>query len=101
MGAREVNGLERVPAAVDSEYRFYAAWYFVTGVAVLRRSALVVTRSDIDLLSTGLGTAVLGRLLSLSQSGRPKPGQQTLLGVEVALVLALLATRRRVPRSPV
>jgi len=95
LGAREVTSAGPVPAAVDSEYRFYAAWYLTAGVAVARRSP-PVARREIHFLSAGLWTAAAGRVLSLAQTGRPTRGQLMLLGVEVALPLVLLSRQRRV-----
>ena len=99
-GAREVAGAKHVPASVDSEYRFYAAWYFVTGIALLQvGSEPAVVRREVRLLRVGLWTAVAGRVLSLRQAGQPSRGQMFLLGAEAALALVLSPWRARVARS--
>lgn len=98
LGAREVTSAGPVPAAIDSEYRFYAAWYLTTGVAIARRGA-PVARGEIPFVSAGLWTAAAGRVLSLTQTGRPTRGQLVLLGVELALPLVLLSWQRRAARS--
>ena len=92
LGAREVSGSAPVPAAVDSEYRFYAAWYLVTGLSV----ASGATSQDARFLSAGLWTAAAGRVLSLRQVGRPTRGQLALLAVETVLPFVLLPRRHQV-----
>lgn len=100
LGAREVAGPKPVPAALDSEYRFYAAWYLVTGMALLQvGSEPAVARREVRLLRVGLWTAAAGRVLSLRQTGRPSRGQLLLLGVEAALRLVLSPWQARVARA--
>lgn len=99
-GAREVAGSKPVLAAVDSEYRFYAAWYLVTGMALLQvGSEPAVARREVRLLHVGLWTAAAGRVLSLRHTGRPGRGQLLLLGVEAALPLVLSPWQARVARA--
>ena len=100
-GAREVAGPTPVPAAVDSEYRFYAAWYLLNGVTLMGAASQPrAARREVRLFSLGLWTAAAGRLLSLRQAGRPGRGQLGLLGVELALPLVLLRWQARVAHSP-
>lgn len=100
-GAREVAGPTPVPAAVDSEYRFYAAWYLLNGVTLMRvASRPRAARREVRLFSLGLWTAAAGRLLSLQQAGRPGRGQLGLLGLELALPLLLLRWQARLAPSP-
>jgi hypothetical protein len=99
LGAREVAGAESLPAAVDSEYRFYAAWYLVAGMSLLSGSGSTIARGELRFLSAGLWTAAAGRVLSLRQVGRPGRGQLVLLGVEVALPLVLAGWQARVARA--
>ena len=96
-GAKEVAGAHAVPAEVDSEYRFYAAWYLATGLSVLRDTAdHEATQRGARLLSAGLATAAAGRVLSLRQAGRPSRGQLVLLGAEVAIPAVLQPWSARV-----
>ena len=96
-GAREVAGPKPVPAAVDSEYRFYAAWYLVTGIALFQvGNEPAAARREVRLLRVGLWTAAAGRVLSLQQTGRPSRGQLLLLGVEAALPFVLSPWQARV-----
>lgn len=99
-GAREVAGPEPVPSVVDSEYRFYAAWYLLTGVALIRvASKPEAARREVRFVGAGLWTAAAGRILSLQQTGRPSTGQLLLLGVELTLPLLLLPWQVRVAHS--
>lgn len=99
LGAREVAGTESVHPRVDSEYRFYAAWYLLAGVFL---SPLCIdsasVRRKVHFVSAGLWTAAAGRLLSLRQSGRPSASQLLLLGAELALPMVLLPWHARVSR---
>lgn len=101
LGTREVAGLEPLPAAVDSEYRFYAAWYLVAGMTLLRGSESTLAPEKLRFLSAGLWTAAAGRVLSLRQVGRPGRGQLVLLAVEVALPFGLARWQARAPRASV
>ncbi len=98
-GTREVTA-DPVPAAVDSEYRFYAAWYVLAGVALLQVGREPeAARPAVRLVGAGLWTAAAGRVLSLRQAGRPSTGQLVLLGVEVALPFALSPWQATVARE--
>ena len=99
LGAREVTGSTPVPAAADSEYRFYAAWYMVSGLAVARTRAAVPR--EIHHVCAGLWLGAAGRVLSLRQVGRPTQGQLVLLGVELGLPVALLSWQAQVGRRRV
>ena len=99
LGTREVAGREPVSAAVDSEYRFYAAWYLMSGMTLLEGNKATSAHGQLGFLSAGLWTAAAGRALSLRQVDRPGRGQLVLLAVEVALPVALAGWRARVARA--
>ena len=101
LGAREVASREPLSAAVDSEYRFYAAWYFVAGVTMLGGSESALAHEKLRFLSAGLWTAAAGRALSLRQVGRPGRGQLVLLAVEVALPFGLARWQAQALRTSV
>lgn len=99
-GAREVAGPKPVPAVVDSEYRFYAAWYLLTGVVLLQTASKPeAAHREVRFFGVGLWTSAAGRILSLQQTGRPSTGQLFLLGVELTLPLLLLPWQARVAHS--
>lgn len=99
-GAQELAGPRPVPAVVDSEYRFYAAWYLLTGVTLLRVASQPETaRREVGFVGVGLWTAAAGRVLALRQTGRPSTGQLLLLGVELTLPPVLLPWQARVAQA--
>jgi peptidoglycan/LPS O-acetylase OafA/YrhL len=96
-GAAEVFGSRDASTNVDSEYRFYAAWYLVAGVLALTRPP--EDRRGQAAFAAGFGTAALGRILSIRSRGWPHPFQRFLLAVEVVLPLAYLAALRGSPSA--
>jgi hypothetical protein len=82
-------------ANVDSEFRFFAAWYAVTGALSLR-AAEAPDGDDVTTRAIGAGwlLAALGRLRAMRASGRPHPLFLLLLAAELVLGVAL-STRRR------
>ena len=84
-GARSIPGRQVANAAVESELRFYAAFYVAYGVAVLR----VAPRADRDTaavraLAGALLLAGLARAGGWLAAGRPEPLQRGLLTIELA-----------------
>lgn len=98
-GAQELAGPGPVPAVVDSENRFYAAWYLLTGVTLLR------VASQPEPLDGRSASSVWGSGpqpqagSSLRQTGRPSTGQLLLLGVELTLPPVLLPWQARVAQA--
>ena len=100
VGAAENPGPTDVAANVDSEYRFYAAWYHVIGLFLLREArSPTIDRSAVQLCAGGFGVAATGRLLSMRKLGRPHPSQLALLVVEVLIALGLPPWHRRSTRD--
>ena len=98
-GARQVVDGGAVSANVDSEYRFYSAWYAVLGVLVLgaarhpEREARVVRAT-----AAGFLAAACGRALSARSAGPPHPLQRGLLAIELVLPAVLVPWQARVSR---
>ena len=85
-GAAEVKGGGPVSAPVDSEYRFYAAWYPVLGVLLLRASRRPeVETTIVRACAAGFFLAACGRVLSIRSLGAPNSVQKFLLGVEFVI----------------
>jgi hypothetical protein len=75
---------------VDSELRFYGAWYATAGALMLRASAGPLDRRTTRVLGAGWLLAATGRALSLRAVGRPHPLLLALGAAEVALAAELL-----------
>jgi hypothetical protein len=100
-GAAEVSGGGPVSAAVDSEYRFYAAWYPVFGVLLLRAARAPEDEAPIvRAAAAGSLTAASGRLLSWRVRGQPNRLQQVLLGLEIVIAAVVVPWQRSVARTP-
>ena len=81
-------------ASLDSELRFYAAWYAVAGV-LMHRAANdeALDRALRPLIAAGWGTAALSRVLSARRIGRPDRLFLALGGAELALAAVLATTK--------
>ena len=96
LGATETPGTTEVGPTVDSEYRFYAAWYHVVGLFLLRAArSTEVDRSAVQLCAGGFGVAAAGRLLSIRNVGRPHASQLALLMLEIVIAAGLPTWHRR------
>ena len=103
-GGRSVAGQPGTNAAVESELRFYAAFYVAYGVAVLRiaRSADRETRA-VRALAGALFLAGLARAGGWLAAGPPHELQRILLAIELAGPPLIVAWQAQVasqqPRS--
>ena len=99
-GTRQVPGGGPVSANVDSEYRFYSAWYAVLGVLLLggARQPERETRL-VRACAGGFLAAACGRAWSARTAGPPHPLQRALMAVEFALPAVLVPWQARVRRS--
>jgi hypothetical protein len=96
LGAREVPHPGAITASLDSEYRFYASWYPIVGLAVLDAARQPsVDRRFMRLIAAGVGLAAAGRILSLRTVGRPARSQLALLAAEVGVATVILPWHRR------
>lgn len=101
-GAKSLPGQGKANPGVESELRFYAAFYVAYGVAALR----VAPRADRDTpavraLAGALLLAGLARALGWLAVGRPHRVQRGLLVIELAAPPLITAWQARVaPRSP-
>jgi hypothetical protein len=95
-GARSIAGQNMANASVESELRFYAAFYVAYGVAALR----VAPRADRDgpavrALAGALFLAGLARGSGWLAAGKPHPLQRGLLVIELAAPSAIVAWQKR------
>lgn len=90
-GGAFVLGAGTVSPSLDSELRYYAAWYAAAGVVALRAARRVETEGrTIRALSAALFIGGCGRVISLVVVGTPHPVSMVLLGLELGLPLLLV-----------
>jgi hypothetical protein len=99
-GARSIAGEDTANASVESELRFYAAFYVAYGLAAIR----VAPRADRDsaavqALAAALFFAGLARASGWLAVGRPHPLHRVLLVIELAAPPAIVAWQKRLARS--
>jgi uncharacterized membrane protein YgdD (TMEM256/DUF423 family) len=95
-GAKSIAGQDMANASVESELRFYAAFYVAYGLAVLR----VAPRADRDTaavraLAGALFLAGLARASGWLAAGKPHPLQRGLLVIELTGPSAIVAWQKR------
>ena len=99
-GAAEVREGGHVSANVDSEYRFYASWYPVFGVLLLRaarapESEAVIVRAA----AAGVLLAACSRVLSVLRLGPPHVLQRVLMGLEFVIPAVVVPWQASVSRA--
>lgn len=98
-GVASIAGAEPVSGTVDSEMRFYAVWYVVAGLLLLRAARAVEKEGAlIRTLAVALFVAGCSRALSWVVVGRPHLVAQSLMVVEFVLPGIILAWQARLRR---
>jgi hypothetical protein len=95
-GGKSIAGQNMANASVESELRFYAAFYVAYGLAAVR----LAPRADHDsgavrALAGALFLAGLARAGGWLAAGRPHPLQRGLLMIELAAPPAIVAWQNR------
>lgn len=95
-GAKSVPGQGPANPSLESELRFYGAFYTAYGVALLR----VASRADreawaVRALGGALFLAGLARTSGWLAAGRPHPLQRVLLAIELAAPPLMVAWQSR------
>jgi hypothetical protein len=95
-GARSIAGQGAANESVESELRFYAAFYVAYGLAALR----VAPRADqegaaVRALAVAMFLGGLARVGGWRAAGPPHPGQRALLAIELAGPPALAVWQAR------
>lgn len=104
-GAREVIGPDGRLAATDSvesEFRFFAAWYAVAGVLAVwaaRRVGSDEARFVVRLLAAGAVLGAAGRGVAIATVGWPHGLYALLAVIEVVIAVVLLALQAAVDRA--
>ena len=100
LGVDSIVGAEAVSAAVDSEMRFYAVWYFGAGVIILRSIAQVEAhKTTISVVAALFFLAGCSRALSWLVLGRPSTLAVVLMVIELALPLVIVPWQAAVARA--
>ena len=99
-GATSVIGVDHASAQVDSEMRFFSAWYAAAGVLILlHRRGIEHEVLLIRWISGAVFVAGSGRALSLLMVGDPGPVALTLMCIELALPFILIPWQRAASRA--
>ena len=100
-GVRDVEPRPALPSPnVDSEMRFFAAWYAGAGLLLLR-SARAPERHGgaIRGVCGVLLLSAIGRVLSIRSVGKPLPLFRALMGIEFAIPMIVVPWHAKVARS--
>ncbi len=90
-GGALIPGVGDLPASVDSELRFYGAWYVGAGVVVLRSVRHIESEGRlVRMVCAILVLAALGRVLSMAFVGRPHTLYVVLMVIEFAIPVVVL-----------
>lgn len=100
LGVASVPGAEAFDPVTDSEFRFYATWYVVAGIALLRSArALETTGTVIRTVAWAFFAAGCARVVSWLVVGPPHWTQVILLVVELLMPAILIPWQRAVERG--
>src|SRR5256885_16052843 len=87
-------------ANVDSEMRFFASWYAVLGVLVLRAARRPESEATIvRACAAGFLLAACGRVLSTRALGPPSPVFKVLMGLEFAVPAVIVPWQVAISRA--
>ncbi len=105
LGAVSVEGVVEAPASLDSELRYYAVWYVMAGVLVLRTVRRVEAETTLlRIVCAALFAGGAVRLLSIASVGTPHAAYLWLMGLELGLPVVIVpwqaaVARRRLTRG--
>lgn len=86
---------------VDSEFRFFAAWYAAVGTQTVRAAVRAKPeRRDVGWIGAAWLAAAAGRALSIPSRGRPHALYLVLMSFEIAIGVLLCGRARRGAPSP-
>ena len=96
VGGRSLPPRRHADPMVESELRFYAAFYVAFGLVMLHTAAQTERdRHTVNALAGTLLLAGLGRAGAWLATGKPHPFQQALLVAELVLPSAIASTYSR------
>ena len=98
-GPSLIRDADAVSASVDSELRFYAAWYVGAGALLLSTVRRIEREGRlIRGLCAVLVLAAVGRVVSLVLAGKPHPLYLVLMAIEFAIPIILVPWQAAVAR---
>ena len=101
LGADLVLGVDAFPASLDSEFRFFAAWYLGAGFLLLRAVQRVETATfEVRLIAITFFVAACGRVLSIIDVGEPHVFYVVLAVIEFVIPLVIVPLQSLVARRP-
>ena len=99
-GVAGVRNGGKASANVDSELRFFSAWYAVAGLAMLRAARRVeADGATVRVICAGWLLAAAGRALSLMKVGKPDRLFRVLMGIELAIPAVIAPWQAAVARQ--
>jgi hypothetical protein len=100
LGVASLPGEGTITPDVDTEMRFYAVWYVVAGVFLLRAAARVESETwTVRLVAGGFFLAGCARVLSWLTVGRPHVSAIVLMTLELVLPLVIVPWQASVRRG--
>jgi Domain of unknown function (DUF4345) len=100
-GAGFVNG-GSVSPNVDSEMRFFASWYAVLGILLLRRARQPEAEATIvRACGAGFFVAACARLLSMKELGPPSTVFKVLTAIEFAIPAVIIPWHEAIRRQSI
>jgi len=98
-GVGGVRNGGKATANVDSELRFFSAWYAVAGVTMLRAARNVESDgAAIRVICVGWFIAACGRVLSATKLGKPDRLFRVLTAIEFAIPVVVAPWQAEVAR---
>jgi hypothetical protein len=99
-GVGGVRNGGKATANVDSEFRFFSAWYAVAGLTMLRAARKVESDGGaIRVICVGWFIAACGRVLSVKKLGKPDRLFRVLTAIEFTLPAVVAPWQAEVARS--
>lgn len=100
-GGAGVLGGGEVSTNIDTELRFYAAWYVGAGLLLISTVRRIESRATtIRAISAVLVLGAFGRLLSLLTIGAPRPLFTALMAIEFAVPILVVPWQAAIARRP-
>ena len=99
-GVASVPGADGASPEIESEIRFYAAWYVAAGIVLLKALPRIEQEALlVRVVGGGFFLAGSARALAWATEGRPDDFQIVLMIVELVLPIIIVPWQNKVARS--